>query len=87
MKCPKSEEFSGAVNCSHIGVEPAPLKIAHTEPDSPSAERTALRRVAPLLENVPHFTRSPFGNSKGWLRPHWLIFGGSTNSTLESKKK
>ena len=53
MKCPKSGEFSGTVNCSHLGFELPPLKIAHTEPDSPSAERTALRRVAPLLEKIP----------------------------------
>ena len=56
MKWPKSEEFSGTVNCSHLGVELAPLKIAYAEPDSPSAERTALRRAAPLLENNPHST-------------------------------
>ena len=87
MKCPNFEEFSGTVNGSHLGVELAPLKIAYAEPDSPSAEWTALRRVAPLFENFPHFTRSPFGNSKAWLRPQWLIFGGSTNSTLESQKK
>ena len=65
MKCPKSEEFFGAVNCSHIGVEPAPLKIAHAEPDSPSAERTALRRVAPLLEKNLRFPRSLFDLNKG----------------------
>ena len=53
MKWPKSEEFSGTVNCSHLGVELAPLKIAYAEPDSPSAERTALRRAAPLLEKNP----------------------------------
>ena len=28
MKCPKSEEFFGAVNCSYLGIDPAPLKIA-----------------------------------------------------------
>ena len=27
MKCPKSEEFFGAVNCSYLGIDPAPLKI------------------------------------------------------------
>ena len=55
MKCLKSGEFSGTVNCSHLGVELAPLKIAYAEPDSPSAERTALRRVAPLLEKKSAF--------------------------------
>ena len=65
MKCPKSGEFSGTVNCSHLGVELAPLKIAYAEPDSPSAERTALRRVAPLLENFPRCTRSLFDLNKG----------------------
>ena len=58
MKCPKSGEFSGTVNCSHFGVELAPLKIAYAEPDSPSAERTVLRRVAPLLEKNLVFCRS-----------------------------
>ena len=56
MKCPKSGEFFETVNCSHLGVELPPLKIAYAEPDSPSAERTALRRVAPLLENFPGCT-------------------------------
>ena len=52
MKCPKSEEISGTVNCSHLGVELPPLKIAYAEPDLPSAERMALRRAAPLLEKI-----------------------------------
>ena len=60
MKWPKSEEFSGTVNGSHLGVELAPLKIAYAEPDLPSAERTALRRIAPLLEKNPHFALSTF---------------------------
>ena len=60
MKCPKSGEFSGSVNCSHLGVEPAPLKIAYAKPDSPSAERTALRRIAPLLgKNARPVEREP----------------------------
>ena len=84
MKWPKSEEFSGTVNCSHLGIELTPLKIAYVEPDLPSAERTALRRAAPLLEKKPQFTRSPFDLNKDWPRPQGLIFGGSTNSILEN---
>ena len=55
MKCPKSEEFSGTVNGSHLGVELAPLKIAYAEArfavrgaDGPAARSAAFRKKIPF---------------------------------------
>ena len=84
MKWPKSEEFSGTVNCSHLGVELAPLKIAYAEPDSPSAERTALRRASAAFRKKWRFARTQLEMIKGCFASQRLISWGSTNSTLEN---
>ena len=52
MKWPRSEEFSGAVNCSHLGIALVPLDFAVRRAEKmPSAERTA----APRLETKSLF--------------------------------
>ena len=52
--------------------------------EMPSAERTALRRAAPLLEKFQFFTRTHFEMIKGCFASQRLISWGSTNSTLEN---
>ena len=86
MKCPKSGEFSGTVNCSHLAVELDPLKIAYVVPDSPSAERTALWRAAPLLEKIPILPDLRFERLRVGKRLRGSSLGGPINSTLAKYK-